>query len=107
MTPLLDTDHLPVSIRPAVGLEAPVDPVLHHGHELLVAQQTVPVIVEYLEHWNTVRYRRTFGTQSVCVSNIGTLEHRHDASDIGEHLEHSQYVFQILEHWNTVSISDI
>ena len=33
----------------AVGLETSVYPVLHHGHELLVAQKTVAVLVKDLE----------------------------------------------------------
>ena len=37
------------SLLSAVGLEAPVYPVLHHGNELLVAQQSIAVIVKYLE----------------------------------------------------------
>ena len=35
---------------PAVGLEPPVYPVLHHSHELLVAEQPVSVIIEDLKY---------------------------------------------------------
>ena len=36
------------ALLPAEGLQSPVDPVLHHGDELLVAQQPVAVVVENL-----------------------------------------------------------
>jgi len=38
------------SFLSAVVLESPVDAVLHHHDELLVAQQPVPVLVEDLEN---------------------------------------------------------
>ena len=38
------------ALLPAVVLQPPVDPVLHHGHELLVAQEAITIIVKYLEN---------------------------------------------------------
>ena len=40
------------ALLPAEGLQAPVDPILHHRDELLVAQEAVAVVVEYLKSVN-------------------------------------------------------
>ena len=40
-------------VAPAVALKTSVDAVLHHGNELLVAQEAVPVVVKYLENWKS------------------------------------------------------
>ena len=37
-------------VSPAVALKTSVDAVFHHGDELLVAQEAVPVVVKYLEN---------------------------------------------------------
>ena len=59
------------ALLPAVGLEAPVYPVLHHGDELLIAEETIAVIVEYLE--DSVHHVRTQVLPSADVNSPGEL----------------------------------
>ena len=38
----------------AVVFQSPMNSVLHHSHKLLVAQETISVVIEYLKNYDTV-----------------------------------------------------
>ena len=59
------------ALLPAEGLQAPVDAILHHRDELLVAQEAVAVVVEYLKSVNKrINTSRAVSKINIKISNI-------------------------------------